>query len=173
MVINCLLWLGTDSVLAAVSFSDADSRSRRCGKPKHKLSRKPARGVWYSGVWQIGRNDDCHWEIDSDQVDSTIKSQCPPWPTSGRLPHGIYHFWMVYTMQQLVYTIWYIPYGIYHGIYHMVYTMIYTMVYIIQKWYIAWYTMIYSMVYTLSFMIWYIPWYIPWYMAWYTWVVYT
>jgi hypothetical protein len=40
---------------------------------------------------------------------------------SGRLPHCIYHFWMVHTMQQLAYTIWYIPYGIYHNIYHGIY----------------------------------------------------
>jgi hypothetical protein len=66
-----------------------------------------------------------------------------PCHISSRLPHGIYHFCMVYTMRQLVYIMWYIPCGIYHVVYTMQYTMIY------------------SMVYTLSFTIWYIPWYIP------------
>ena len=34
---------------------------------------------------------------------------------SGRLRHGtmIYHFQLVYTMGPMIYTIWYIPYGIY------------------------------------------------------------
>jgi hypothetical protein len=59
----------------------------------------------------------------------------------GRLPHGVYHFWMLYIMRPLVYTMWYIPCGIYHdtyhGIYHskVIYSVIYTMVYTI--WYIS------------------------------------
>jgi hypothetical protein len=50
---------------------------------------------------------------------------------------SIYHFRMVYAIGPLVFTIWYIPYGMYHDIYHgiyhaiVVYTRIDTMVYTI------------------------------------------
>jgi hypothetical protein len=38
--------------------------------------------------------------------------------TSGRLPNGIYHFLMVYTIAPMIYTTWNIPRGMYQDIYH-------------------------------------------------------
>ena len=76
------------------------------------------------------------------------------WP-SGRLRHGIYHFQLVYTIDQMICTIWYIPYGIYHDIYHGIYHAKTV------------YTVRYTVIYTTRYIPRYIPWYMSRYISWY------
>jgi hypothetical protein len=80
-------------------------------------------------------------------VDARDSQLHQDYTTSGRLPHGIHHFWTVYTIAPMMYTTWYVRHGN---------TMIHTMVHSVKKRYMTLYILlyvihiIYYMVYTMK-----------------------
>jgi hypothetical protein len=131
-VLNIIILLRTSRVSLARGGGTRGTSSRQDSRPSSRSG-----GVFGK---TLGRS-----RIGAIHLDHNLVTWIPGRPTSGRLPHGIYHFWMVYTMQQLVYTIWCIPYDIYHDIYHGIYHS----------------KVIYSVIYTMVYTIWYIPCNIP------------
>jgi hypothetical protein len=95
------------------------------------------------------------WQRGTDLITTSLpKLSKGPFP-SGRLPHGIYHFFMVYTSTIVV-----------HDDIHVVYNDIY--IWKVASWYIPLLDGIYHEaigIYHMVYTIWYIPWYIPWYIS--------